>query len=114
MDGEWKSVCEDDREMWMMAGQSAVRRALRRMFPMTQACSQVKWANVKARSSLLRSSSDRVGEGSASSIVCGGLYSTPSDRYVRMYVCMSGWMVKQSTKKERLAIMHTSTHAVKQ
>lgn len=69
--GEWNSVWFEEREMWMMAGESAVRKALRRMFPMTHACSQVKWEKVKERSSRARSSRERVGDGSDSSIAVG-------------------------------------------
>lgn len=46
----------------MRAGVSAVRSALRRMFPMTHACSHVKCANVKPFSSLASSWRSRVGE----------------------------------------------------
>lgn len=66
--GAWNSVWFEASEMEMMAEASAVRRALRRILPMTQACSQVKWAKVKDFSSRARSLRERVGEGSWSSI----------------------------------------------
>jgi len=55
--------------MWMRAGQSMVRRALRRIFPMTHACSQLKCAKVKDFSSRARSEREFVGEGRELSIV---------------------------------------------
>lgn len=67
--GEWKSVWFEESEMCITAEASAVRRAFRKMFPITHACSQVKWANVKAFSSRARSLSERDGEGSWSSMV---------------------------------------------
>jgi len=51
MEGAWNRVCEEESEMWISAGRSMVRRALRRMLPITQACSQVKCAKVKDFSS---------------------------------------------------------------
>lgn len=53
----------------MRAGQSMVRRALRRMLPITQACSQVKWAKVKDFSSRASSWTEFVGEGRELSMV---------------------------------------------
>ena len=58
--------------MCMRAGHSAVRRALRRMFPMTQACSQVKCEKVKLFSCRASSKRSRVGGGRALSILVEG------------------------------------------
>jgi hypothetical protein len=55
--------------MWITAETDAVRSALRKMFPMTQACSQVKCANVKDFSSCARSRRSRNGEGSVLSML---------------------------------------------
>ena len=56
-------------EMWIRAGASAERSVLRRMLPITHACSQVKWEKVRARSSWASSVRSRVGVGRDSSIV---------------------------------------------
>lgn len=58
--------------MWISADTSIVRNALRRIFPMTQACSHVKCAKVKDFSSRARSCSECVGEGSELSILWQG------------------------------------------
>jgi len=55
--------------MWIMAGIEAVRSALRRMLPITHACSHVKCAKVKDFSSCARSERWREGWGSVSSIL---------------------------------------------
>lgn len=72
-DGEWKRVVCEDSEMWIIAETEAVRSALRKMFPMTHACSHVKCANVKDFSSCARSPIFRVGGGRVSSISNFGL-----------------------------------------
>jgi hypothetical protein len=69
--GEWNNVWLEESEMWIIAAASAVRSAFRRMFPTTHACSQVKWAKVNVFSSRERPLSDRVGEGSWSSMAEG-------------------------------------------
>lgn len=69
MEGAWNRICEEESEMWIRAGTSMVRRALRRMLPITQACSQVKCAKVKDFSSRASSWSELVGEGREFSIV---------------------------------------------
>jgi hypothetical protein len=67
-EGAWNNVwCAS--EMDIKAGHSAVRSALRKIFPITQACSHVKWAKVKLFSSLARESRSRVGGGSVESIL---------------------------------------------
>jgi hypothetical protein len=55
--------------MWITAEIEAVRSALRSIFPITQACSQVKWANVKDFSSCARSLRLLGGEGSVLSML---------------------------------------------
>lgn len=65
--GAWNSVC-DASEMWIRHAHSAVRSALRSMFPMTHACSQVKCANVNCRSSRASALRSRVGAGSVLSM----------------------------------------------
>jgi hypothetical protein len=67
-DGEWNSVC-DASEMCIIADTEAVRSALRRIFPITHACSHVKCANVKDFSCCARSERLREGMGSVSSIL---------------------------------------------
>ena len=67
--GAWKSVWEEESEIWMRAAQSMVLSALRNMLPITQACSQVKCAKVNDLSSRARSESECVGDGSEFSIV---------------------------------------------
>lgn len=53
----------------MSAGRFADRSVLRRMLPITQACSHVKWENVNDFSSLASSAVLREGFGSVSSIM---------------------------------------------
>ena len=55
--------------MWIIADMHAVRNELRRILPITQACSQVKCANVKLFSSCARSLRWREGRGMVSSML---------------------------------------------
>ena len=55
--------------MWMTAETEAVRSALRRIFPITQACSHVKCAKVKLFSSCARSARLLDGEGNVLSML---------------------------------------------
>lgn len=67
----------------MMAVASAVRSALRRMFPITHACSHVKWAKVNDLSSRASSLRERPGEGNVSSMVLWEARIGDSTRLVR-------------------------------
>jgi hypothetical protein len=68
-DGEWNRVVWEDSEICIMAETDAVRSALRRILPMTHACSQVKCAKVKDFSSCARSWRFWVGDGRVSSML---------------------------------------------
>lgn len=72
--GAWNKVCAAS-EIWMSAGQSAVRSALRKILPITQACSQVKCAKVKLFSSRERSLSCRLGARSVLSMALDDIFS---------------------------------------